>query len=187
MRSLHEASSFVNNLLSCCFDELRNGKVSELVLFLTKFPRKAVNLHISMLPWNRGASPNLWSFVNGTPKGVTIHIIDEGLDTGDILLLRQVFFDESVETFESSYLKLHSAVQELFRDNWQQLKEGAVRPIKQGSFHTARETEDFVCLHGISWKERIADVKQRLTHASIYQHKRTQASVGNMHCIGGRE
>ena len=34
---------------------------------------KIVNLHTSFLPWNRGANPNLWSFIDNTPKGVTIH------------------------------------------------------------------------------------------------------------------
>ena len=130
---------------------------------ISLFPNKAVNLHISMLPWNRGASPNLWSFVYDTPKGVTIHFIDEGLDTGDILLQRQVFFDESVETFESSYLKLHKVIQELFCDNWQLLKCGKINPVKQGSVRTMRETADFISIHGISWSEKIADLKQRLT------------------------
>jgi methionyl-tRNA formyltransferase len=37
----------------------------------------AINLHISYLPWNRGADSNLWSWIDGTPKGVTIHDIDE--------------------------------------------------------------------------------------------------------------
>ena len=129
---------------------------------LSLFLDRAINLHISMLPWNRGTSPNLWSFINNTPKGVTIHNIDEGLDTGDILLQQQVFFDESIETFESSYIKLHEAIQRLFRENWQSLKCGKINPVKQGSVHTLQETADFVSLHGISWNERIVDVKQRL-------------------------
>ena len=39
---------------------------------------QAINLHISLLPWNRGADPNLWSFLDDTPKGITIHYIDSG-------------------------------------------------------------------------------------------------------------
>ena len=35
-----------------------------------------INLNISLLPWNRGAYPNVWSFLEDAPKGVTIHIID---------------------------------------------------------------------------------------------------------------
>ena len=47
---------------------------------------KIINLHISYLPYNKGANPNFWSFLDNTPKGVTIHYIDKGIDTGDILL-----------------------------------------------------------------------------------------------------
>ncbi|MBQ3033656.1 MAG: hypothetical protein IJD28_04690 [Deferribacterales bacterium] len=38
-----------------------------------KFENKIINMHISYLPWNRGADPNLWSILENTPKGVTIH------------------------------------------------------------------------------------------------------------------
>lgn len=31
------------------------------------------NFHISYLPWNWGSNPNFWSFIEDTPKGVTIH------------------------------------------------------------------------------------------------------------------
>ena len=51
---------------------------------------RAINLHISYLPWNRGADPNLWSAVEDTPKGVTIHYIDDGFDTGDILFQKAI-------------------------------------------------------------------------------------------------
>ena len=46
---------------------------------------KILNMHISLLPWNRGANPNFWSFVDDTPKGVTIHQINKGLDKGKIM------------------------------------------------------------------------------------------------------
>ena len=54
-----------------------------------------INLHISFLPYNRGADPNYWSWVEDTPKGVTIHEIDEGIDTGDIIIQKQVNFNDN--------------------------------------------------------------------------------------------
>ena len=57
------------------------------------FDGKLINLHISYLPYNRGADPNLWSFIDDTPSGVTIHLIDEGLDTGPILIQKQPIFN----------------------------------------------------------------------------------------------
>lgn len=55
--------------------------------FLTAFKRGALNVHFSLLPKYRGAAPVNWAIVNGeTETGVTIIQMDEGLDTGDILL-----------------------------------------------------------------------------------------------------
>jgi methionyl-tRNA formyltransferase len=54
------------------------------------FSGRSINLHASLLPWNRGADPNLWSFLENTPKGVTIHEIDYGVDTGKILAHREI-------------------------------------------------------------------------------------------------
>ena len=49
-----------------------------------------VNLHISYLPFNRGAHPNFWSFYDNTPSGVTIHLINEGIDSGPILFQKKI-------------------------------------------------------------------------------------------------
>lgn len=55
--------------------------------FLTAFPLGAINVHFSLLPKYRGAAPVNWAIVNGeTTTGVTTMKMDEGLDTGDILL-----------------------------------------------------------------------------------------------------
>lgn len=76
-----------------------------------------LNLHISYLPWNRGAHPNFWSFWDDTPTGVTIHLIDDGIDTGPILFQKRVVFDLKKETFESSYCKLKIEIENLFIEN----------------------------------------------------------------------
>ena len=65
---------------------------------------RAINLHISYLPWNRGADPNLWSAV-GMPKGVTIHYINDGFDTGDILFQKAILF---VEYFKNVLLDIEN-------------------------------------------------------------------------------
>lgn len=59
------------------------------VSFLNAFPRGAINVHYSLLPLYRGAAPVNWAIANGERKtGVTTMMMDEGLDTGDILLQR---------------------------------------------------------------------------------------------------
>jgi methionyl-tRNA formyltransferase len=77
-------------------------------------PGRLINLHVSFLPWNRGADPNLWSFIENTPKGVTVHFIDEGLDTGDIVAQRELELDIASETLATSYAKLNDAIIDLF-------------------------------------------------------------------------
>jgi methionyl-tRNA formyltransferase len=54
-------------------------------------PAGAVNVHFSLLPKYRGAAPVQWALANGErTTGVTTMLIDEQLDTGDILLQREV-------------------------------------------------------------------------------------------------
>ena len=70
--------------------------------FLAKCLRPVINLHISFLPFNRGAHPNFWAFYEGTQSGVSIHLIDEGIDTGPVLFQEKVEFGEEEVTFSQT-------------------------------------------------------------------------------------
>jgi len=108
---------------------------------LDEFPDKAINLHISYLPWNKGSDPNLWSFVESTPRGITIHHLDEGLDTGDIIVQDKIFFDEK-ETLISTYQTLIHEIVHLFKANWLDIKNGDSSRQKQtekGSYHCSKD------------------------------------------------
>ena len=74
------------------------------------FDKRALNLHMSYLPWNRGADPNFWSILEDTPKGVTIHIMNEHIDAGDILCRREIFFEDN-DTLRTSYEKLERTIE----------------------------------------------------------------------------
>ncbi len=134
---------------------------------LDKFDRgNIINLHISLLPWNRGMYPNVWSFIDNTPKGVTIHIIDEGIDTGDILIQKEVYIDESMHTLRSSYELLHTEIQNLFKENWEYIKEGKLTPkpqVGEGSYHTKRDFERIRHILGDKgWDIPILEFKERI-------------------------
>lgn len=73
-----------------------------------------INLHISYLPFNKGAHPNFWSFYDNTPPGVTIHLIDEGLDTGPIIYQKKVNFKKSEIRFTETYKRLINEIESLF-------------------------------------------------------------------------
>jgi dTDP-4-amino-4,6-dideoxyglucose formyltransferase len=109
---------------------------------LDSMPGKFVNLHVSLLPYNRGADPNAWSFLENTPKGVTIHLMDAGIDTGPILRQREVCFDELHATLAESYRTLHDEIQTLFCDSWPAIRKGTIRSTPQlgtGTFHRASD------------------------------------------------
>lgn len=124
---------------------------------------RAVNLHVSLLPFNRGSSPNFFSFLDDTPKGVTIHEMTAALDKGRILCQRELNFDETKESFSSSYEKLQTAICELFKENWCKIKSGQLEgflPTQKGTYHTMKELEAFKKEHPFGWDDIIAEKKK---------------------------
>jgi len=101
-------------------------------------PAPIVNLHVSYLPWNRGAHPNFWSFFESTPSGVTIHLIDEGIDTGPILFQKEISFAPDEKTFVQTYQRLRHEVELLFKENLVAIVDRSFQVIpqpKSGSCH----------------------------------------------------
>lgn len=116
-----------------------------------------INLHISFLPYNKGADPNYWSWVEDTPKGVTIHEIDEGIDTGDIFTQKQVKFKNN-ETLSSSYNKLKVEIETLFINSFKDIFNGNLKPIKQKGKGTTHYKKDFPGVK--SWDISVNKLKQ---------------------------
>jgi methionyl-tRNA formyltransferase len=119
---------------------------------------RAINLHISYLPWNRGADPNLWSFIEGTPKGVSIHFVDAGIDTGDLIAQRQVELHET-DTLASSYHRLQAEIQALFREVWPVVYAGCAPRRKQppgGSYHRVADKARVEHLLTAGWDTPVA-------------------------------
>lgn len=106
---------------------------------------RAVNLHISLLPWNRGADPNFWSFVDDTPKGVSIHFMDEGVDTGDVIVQTEINMLAD-DTLRTSYDRLHQALMELFKNNWPLIRSGQCSRTPQSSWGTFHKIQDIHAL-----------------------------------------
>lgn len=125
---------------------------------------KIYNLHTSYLPWNKGADANFWSFYEDTPKGVTIHQIDKGLDTGKILYQKQCILKPEEETFQTSYDKLHQMMDELFKEKWEEIKAGTYPLVEQkgeGSYHAKRELIELREKHPFDWSDNIAEYLRR--------------------------
>lgn len=127
---------------------------------IEQFKNKIINLHISLLPWNRGSDPNLWSFLENTPKGVTIHYIDNGIDTGDILAQKQVEM-KNEDTLKTSYEHLSTEIEQLFKIVWPEIREGklkAIPQLKAGSYHRLRDKKAFEHLLTDGWDTPVANL-----------------------------
>jgi methionyl-tRNA formyltransferase len=128
---------------------------------LDHFGERAVNLHISYLPWNRGAHPNVWSALEGTPSGVTVHRIDEGVDTGDVVAQSRVDIGDS-ETLRSSWATLGREVEDLFRSLWPDIRAGRATSQPQhgaGSFHRVADLQRVRHLLTKGWDTPVGDLR----------------------------
>jgi len=111
------------------------------------FPLGIVNIHPAYLPYNRGAYPNVWSIVDKTPAGVTIHYVDKGVDSGNII--DQVEIEVTPEdTGESLYDKLEKTCIELLARSWPGIAEAPAKvkadtqDSSEGTSHRVRDTDD---------------------------------------------
>ena len=132
--------------------------------FLDHYGGRVVNLHISLLPWNRGAHPNLWAWLEDTPHGVSIHRIDAGLDTGPLLVQRPVLWDERDRTLTlaDTYRRLQNEVQALFRTVWPVLRLGGLPEYPQppgGTFHRSRDLERVQSLLPQGWDTPVHTIR----------------------------
>jgi methionyl-tRNA formyltransferase len=101
-----------------------------------------LNLHPAYLPFNRGWHGPSWSILEGTPSGATLHFMDEGLDTGDIIH-RKPLETLACDTADTLYQKLKRAELECFEEAWPRLLSGKFERTLQdplgGTFHKRRE------------------------------------------------
>ncbi|NIS08674.1 MAG: methionyl-tRNA formyltransferase [Candidatus Dadabacteria bacterium] len=99
------------------------------VLDLPKYG--CINVHSSLLPKYRGAAPINWAIINGEAKtGVTTMLMDEGMDTGDILLTEEtdITTDDTSETLTK---RLSEIGADLLIKTIIKLKQEELNPIKQ--------------------------------------------------------
>lgn len=99
------------------------------ILYATKYG--CINVHASLLPKYRGASPVQWAIVCGEKKsGVSTMLLNEGMDTGDILLQSETEIGEN-ETAEELFDRLSEMGAKLIVKTLEQLENSMITPIKQ--------------------------------------------------------
>ena len=95
-----------------------------------------INVHASLLPKYRGAAPIQWAVLNGeSVTGVTTMYMNEGMDTGDIILTKEVFIEED-ETTGELWNRLSKIGGELLTKTIEKLENGEASRIPQGNDYT---------------------------------------------------
>lgn len=85
-------------MVTCAYGQMLSKEILEIC--------PVYNIHASLLPAYRGSAPIQWAIINGDKKtGVTIMKTNEGMDTGDILMSREIEISEE-DTAESLFNKL---------------------------------------------------------------------------------
>lgn len=102
---------------------------------LLDIPQKGcVNVHVSLLPKLRGAAPINWAIINGDAKtGVTTMFMDEGLDTGDIIMSKEFKLDDEITAGELHDLMLVEGAELLSQ---------TVNAIESGNYTRTKQNDE---------------------------------------------
>jgi methionyl-tRNA formyltransferase len=122
----------------------------------------AVNIHASLLPKYRGAAPIAWAILKGEKvTGVTTMVMDEGMDTGDILLQAEVPVDAE-DTCQTLHDRLASLGARLLTETLEKMKEGNIRPFPQdhvkATYAPPLKKED----GHIDWKKEAGEIDRQV-------------------------
>jgi methionyl-tRNA formyltransferase len=103
-----------------------------------------INTHPSLLPFSRGKHYNFWTLVEQSPFGVSLHYVDEGIDSGDIVAQLPVHYGWE-DTGGTLYAKAGQAMIDLFKSAYPNIRTHELPRIKQdpskGSLHFATEID----------------------------------------------
>ena len=137
------------------------GKILPLDI-LTAAKYGCINVHASLLPMYRGAAPIQWAVLNGDEKtGVSIMQMDEGLDTGDVILVKETEIginETSAELFDRlSYIGANALVEAL-----ELIEKGEAKPTPQpsGDFGYAKMISRDLC--PIDWNNSAAHIHNQI-------------------------
>lgn len=122
--------------------------------YLSTYEDRMINIHMSILPWNRGDSPNFWSWFDHTPKGVSIHLLDEGIDTGNIIQQMNITKWIGNETLRTSYEFLEGCATRLFALEWHNFRRQnwfTLQPLESGSYHQSGEKKPYMDMLPLGW------------------------------------
>lgn len=131
--------------------------------YLSEYKYRMINVHLSLLPWNKGADPNFWSWFDRTPKGVSIHLITAALDAGPIIMQMNITKWRERETLKSSYEFLQQAGSSLFHMEWGRFREQRwfyLDPVGEGSLHKSADKTPYMNQLPLGWETPVSEVER---------------------------
>ena len=130
---------------------------------LLKIPKLGcINVHGSLLPKYRGAAPIQWAVINGDKKtGITTMYMDVGMDTGDMILKKEVDIGDN-ETTGELWDKLAKIGGELLVETLNKIEDGTITRTKQGDNYTMAPMLNKE-LSKINWQEKTSLEIKNLT------------------------
>ena len=120
-------------ILSSGYDRLLRPDTVE------RFRDRIINLHAAYLPWARGIGTTLFATLLRYPYGVSLHYINESLDTGD-LIARKIFSHAPNDTLRTIYTKLLDLTEDLFFESFSQICSNKSERTSQESFGEIKTT-----------------------------------------------
>lgn len=141
-------------------------------------PFGVVNLHASLLPKLRGPAPINWAIINGeSSTGITTMFTDAGVDTGDMLLKREVPIEKDMNAEELAHV-LAKAGANLIIETLEHMLVGSLRPEKQDdsqSTHAPMMNKDLGTINWAKPAQEIHNLVRGLVPwpgtATVYQDK----------------
>lgn len=150
---------------------------------ISHFKHKIINVHATYLPFGRGTYGNFWSFFEGTPKGVTLHFIDAGIDSGEIILRKEIPLSNQ-ETLKTSWEILENSAVDLFCKNWEDIVNQRYQLISQdqlketASYHNRKLSDRYLNILPKKWDTPLYVIEEmgkefRLSEAEFWNKYET--------------
>lgn len=156
------SSEFITNIkkyqcnlfVSMSFNQIFKKEIINIPEF------KAINCHAGKLPFYRGRNILNWALINDEKSfGITVHYIDEGIDTGDIILQNEYPITDK-DTYNTLLLKSHKECANILYQSILLFKGGNIERIKQtdispvGFYCSQRKVGDEI----LNWNQTSRDI-----------------------------
>jgi len=137
-----------------------------------------INTHPSLLPFHKGSLPVFWSTLLGSALGITLHKIEAGLDSGDIISQQQILYDKSM-TFKEAHAIARSTIIDHLKSLLSKVSRNEpVHSYSQAPFisshHLLKDGNALLSKLPLKWDTKIRDARLILSDSVQFYHHYSQ-------------